>query len=234
MEPYIWAILIAGLISSDTTSGPQILVAEPLVSCTIAGALFGDIATGLMIGSLFQLLCFGYMPLGAARFFDSNMASYLGTVSLFTAMRFNGFTSEQLAAAILPAFLISVPIGRAGLWLTTRMRHKNNQLCEIYIDRLDRGEFPSVTAWHLLGIVRSYLRGVIMALALVPVGAVACGLVVLLPGSMVHVMSHTAPMLFGTVCAAAAYVYWTRHDRKPLVLGAMGGILWVMAYSVAV
>ena len=36
MEPYIWAILIAGLISSDTTSGPQILVAEPLVSCTIA------------------------------------------------------------------------------------------------------------------------------------------------------------------------------------------------------
>ena len=166
--------------------------------------------------------------------FESNMASYLGTVALFTAARFNGFTSEQLLAAILPAFLVSVPIGRAGLWLTTRMRHHNNRLCEHFIGRIDRGEFPSVTAWHLLGIVRSYMRGAIMALVLVPVGAVVCGAIVLLPGSTVHIMSHAVPMIFGTVCAAAAYVYWTRHERKPLALGALGGILWVIAYSAIV
>jgi mannose/fructose/N-acetylgalactosamine-specific phosphotransferase system component IIC len=234
MEPYVWATLIAGLVASDTTSGPQILVSEPLVSCTIAGAIFGDITTGLMIGSLFQLLCFGYMPLGAARFVDSNMASYLGTVALFTAARFNGFTSEQVMAAVLPAFLISVPIGRAGLWLTTRMRHHNNRLCEHFIARIDTGEFPSVTAWHLLGILRSYMRGAIMALVLVPVGAAVCGAIILLPGSTVHIMSRAVPMIFGTVCAAAAYVYWTRHERKPLALGAMGGILWVIAYSAIV
>ncbi len=56
METYLVLFLLAGIVAMDTTSGPQILLSEPLVSCSALGLLFGNPETGLMLGTFFQLV----------------------------------------------------------------------------------------------------------------------------------------------------------------------------------
>ena len=88
MEVYLLIALLAGIVSMDTTSGPQFLISEPIVSCPIIGFLLGAQETGLTMGIFFQLLWLGYLPLGTVHFIDSNMADFISTASLISAERF--------------------------------------------------------------------------------------------------------------------------------------------------
>ncbi len=234
MNDYVPALLVAGLVAGDTTSGPQILLSEPLVSCTLAGLIFGAPETGLLLGVLFQLFIFGYMPLGAVRFFDGNMASYTAAVSLFAAGDLLGFTTMELRAGIIPALLISVPAGVVGRWMTTKLRHYHNRLSERLVERLEAGEPASPTAWHLAGIGRYYLRGIVMLLIVAPAGVMLCTTVRMVPEMAIVVMAHGVHLMFGTMAAAAVFVFWRKRKRWSLVGGAIGGILWVTLYILGV
>src|SRR5207244_12105216 len=44
------------------------MIARPLVAGTIAGAILGDIPTGLKLGAIFELLQYDILPVGAVRY----------------------------------------------------------------------------------------------------------------------------------------------------------------------
>ena len=67
-----------------------------------------------------------------------------------------------------------------------------------------------------------------MALVLVPAGTLLCGIISLLPGSIVTGISLSVSIIWGTVCASAITVYWLKGNKKPLVLGSVGGLIWVL------
>ena len=100
MEVAAALIFVAGMVAMDTSSGPQCLISEPVVSCTILGILFGVPETGLKMGVLFQLLWLGYMPLGAARLADGNMGSFIAVASLISASVIYGFADTEFQAAV--------------------------------------------------------------------------------------------------------------------------------------
>ena len=228
MQIYLLLMVLAGIVAMDTTAGPQILISEPVASCTLVGFLFGKPEMGFMIGMLFQLIWFDYMPLGAVRFTDSNMAALISTVSLFSAERFFGFTESATKVAIIPALLYGVATGFIGLYLTTQIRHIRSRFSESIVFRLERGEKVSVAGFHLAGLSLSFLRGVFMALLLIPAGTIFCGLLTFLPVSFVGGLSSAIPMMWGTACAAAFTLYWIKGDKKPLLLGVIGGFVWVL------
>ncbi len=56
MEITLVLILMGGIVALDTTSGPQMLISEPIVTCSTLGLLFGRFETGLIMGMFFEAI----------------------------------------------------------------------------------------------------------------------------------------------------------------------------------
>src|SRR2546425_6404464 len=56
------------LVGLDLISVPQMMIARPVVAGPVAGAILGDVATGLALGVVFELFQYDILPLGAARY----------------------------------------------------------------------------------------------------------------------------------------------------------------------
>jgi len=228
METGIILLVAAGVIAMDTTSGPQFLLSEPVVSCAVLGVLFHRPEFGLWLGILFQLLWLGYLPLGAARLSDGNMAAFIATASLFLAQRLFAIDTVILKAAVIPALFFGIAVGAIGLHLTQFTRKMNGKRNDVLRSRLAAGTDVSPARTHCIGIGSSFLRGVIMALVLVPVGTVLLGCIRFLSAQMATVMSTASLLIWGTVSASAVLFFWRRERRRYFVLGSLGGIVWIL------
>ena len=76
MELFPVILILAGIVAMDTTAGPQLMISEPIVACTVLGLLLGRPELGIMLGILFQFLWLAYLPLGGSGFTDNNMAAF--------------------------------------------------------------------------------------------------------------------------------------------------------------
>ena len=218
--------LIGGVVSMDATSGPQVMVSEPLVSCTLLGLLFGAPQTGILLGVLFQLLWLDYMPLGAVRFTDHNMAAFIATASLLKAWSAYGVGEDALRAGIIPAVLFGVLVGYLGLQATGYIWRRNDRVGDELVRKIQDGGTPGVAAAHLAGIGVFFLKGALMTLLFVPAGAVVCGLVSRLPAAWIEALGDGSLMIFGTVAASAVHFHWlNRGKRRTLLVGSLGGFI---------
>lgn len=228
MELWLLLILLGGLVSMDSTSGPQIMISEPLISCIILGLIFGMPVEGVLLGTLFQLLWLGYMPLGAVRFTDHNMAAFIATASLLDAAHRYGLSGSQVQAGALPAMLFGVVVGSVGLFLTDFIRNRNGGLSERLQARFERGEMPCIGCWHFVGMSFTFLKGAAMAIVFVPAGAFFCGLVRFFTGAWDHALAVGSLMIIGAVAASALQFYWMGGKHRYLLYGSMGGLLWFL------
>ena len=228
METYAVILVAAGLIAMDTTGGPQMLISEPVVSCSMIGLLFGKPELGLGTGVLFQLLWLGYMPLGATRLIDGNMAAFISTAGLFSASRIFGLDDGLIKAAIIPAMLFGVVTGIIGLHATQAVRRINGRRNESFRLQLGAGDTVSVAKTHVTGICSSFIRGVLMAVVLVPVGALLFGSLRFLPQQAADIMSHASLFVWGVVSASAIVFFKLKEKRRYIVLGSIGGLLWTL------
>ena len=216
MEIYPVLILMAGIVAMDTTPGPQILISEPVVSCTALGLLFGNPEMGLMLGIFFQFLWLGYLPLGAVQFTDNNMAAFIATASLFNAFRLYGFESIHQNAAIIPAMLYSVLIGVIGLHLRNFQRRLNGIRSDKLKARLKKGENLTVK-WSLFaGVGTAFIKGSLMALLFIPVGVMLCGTVRYMPPTLLEGMSYASMIIWGAVSASAILFFYTKGRPRLL------------------
>jgi len=228
MEMYLVLLLLAGIVAMDTTSGPQILISEPVVSCSAVGILFNNPETGLMLGILFQLLWLGYLPLGGFAFTDNNMAACISTASLFSAAKFFGLEGNTLKAAFIPVMLFGIIISIVGLHIRNIERRMNDKRSDILLSSLERGEKVSVKCGLFKGISTSFLKGVLMTVIFVPIGTIMCGIVRYLPSSFINSMSLASLIIWGTVSASAVLFYRTKGKSIFLMLGSIGGFLWIL------
>src|SRR3989475_6041564 len=68
IELLIALVVWGTLVGVDLVSLPQMMIARPLVAGTGAGAILGDIPTGLKLGVVFELLQYDILPVGAVRY----------------------------------------------------------------------------------------------------------------------------------------------------------------------
>src|SRR5207249_3161167 len=68
LELQVWLLLWGTLVGLDLVSVPQMMIARPLVAGPIAGAILGDVGTGLQLGVLFELFQYDILPMGATRY----------------------------------------------------------------------------------------------------------------------------------------------------------------------
>jgi len=231
MESYLLLILLAGFVAMDTTGGPQMLISEPLITCSIVGLIFGMPRAGLMIGMLFQLLWFGYMPLGAVRIPDTNMGALIAVASLLASIDIFGLSGDSVATAVIPAVVWGAVAGKIGSRMQAVVRRRNSRYSERITESLERGESVSIFKWHLLGLGSSFFRGVAMTVVLVPPGLVICGAVLLLPPVIIEGTTASIHLLWGTACASAVIISVLKGRVKPLIFGAACGAIWLLTLT---
>lgn len=228
MITVVAVLIMAGIVAMDTTGGPQLLVSEPVVSCLIVGSLFGAPHTGLLMGLMFQLLALRYMPLGAARLHDGNMGAYVATAGLLSAISRYDLTGTYETAMIVPALLYGDFAGYLGKLLTNAVRRLNGRRSERLIGLVESGADVSISVWHFAGIGLSFMRGIVMAILLIPLGTAICGLVRFVPDNLLHGLHYATLLVWGPVTAAAVVYFWMKGTHRYLLAGAMCGLAWLM------
>ena len=72
----IGLVLLWGtLVGLDLVTGPQTMIARPLVAGTVAGWLLGDAVGGFAVGAVLELCAVEIMPFGSARYADYGLGA---------------------------------------------------------------------------------------------------------------------------------------------------------------
>lgn len=149
---HLLVLLVWGtLVGLDLVSVPQMMIARPLVAGPIAGALLGDVATGLQLGVLFELFQFDILPMGATRYAEYGPAT-VAAVSVAHAA--GGGPGAGLGLGALVG-LVTAMVG--GLTLHA-VRQLNARAVHRLTAALEAGDPRVLARLHLLGIARDAVR----------------------------------------------------------------------------
>ena len=70
--------LLGAMLGLDVVSFPQAMLSRPIVAATVAGAIVGDAAAGLLVGVALELIALETLPVGASRYPEWGSASVVG------------------------------------------------------------------------------------------------------------------------------------------------------------
>ena len=132
------------LVGVDLVSLPQMMIARPLVAGTVAGAILGDIPTGLKLGVVFELLQYDILPVGAVRYPEYGPAT---VAAVATAHASAGVLGLGLGALV---GLVTGLLGGVGIDL---LRRVNSRIIHAAAARL-----------HVAALLRDVLRAALVTI----------------------------------------------------------------------
>jgi PTS system mannose-specific IIC component len=134
----------------DLVSLPQMMIARPIVAGTVAGALLGDIPTGLKLGVVFELLQYDILPVGAVRYPEYGPAT---VAAVATAHDATGVLGLGLGALV---GLVTALVG--GVTINV-LRRVNSRIVHAAAATLESGDARALLRLHLSAVARDALRG---------------------------------------------------------------------------
>jgi PTS system mannose-specific IIC component len=149
-------LLWGTLVGLDLVSVPQAMISRPLVAGTVAGALAGDVESGLRIGVLFELFALDVLPVGAVRYPDYGPAT-VAAVALGLG------TPWQLGLGISTA--LGLVFALLGGWSLQVLRRSNARAIQRRAAALAAGESSAIRWLQYGAILRDAARGFILTLA---------------------------------------------------------------------
>ncbi|HVR20363.1 MAG TPA: PTS sugar transporter subunit IIC [Polyangiaceae bacterium] len=165
--------LLGGILGLDVVSFPQAMISRPLVASTLAGALIGQSASGLLLGAALELIALETLPFGASRYPEWGSASVVGG-AIFASH------PSHPAGAMTLATLSALATTWIGGWTMVKLRERNAVWAGRRRDALEAGARGSVVSLQLMGMTADFLRGAgLTALAyalLAPLAAACLGL----------------------------------------------------------
>lgn len=207
--------VLGGLLSLDQSSVGQFMIARPLVSGTLTGALLGDPGSGLLAGSFLEILFLPAFPVGGARFPEGAPA---GIVAAAAA------TAEPGGVGLATGVALGSLWGLLGGWSVTGLRRLNERLAA----SPEKGDLPPsrVVAGHLAALALDFVRGTaVTALGLGAVALAAPGLNGLWPlegrGTLLALGTAAAVSAGGLV---ASFGGWRRR-RGAILSGVLLGVV---------
>ncbi len=163
------AAVVCGL---DRIAVLQILLSRPIVAAPLVGLLLGDVAIGLQVGVMVELLWLARLPVGAAIPPDDTQIAVGATVLTSYFSRVLPASEPQLVVLCL---LLALPFGKVGQLMERRARSFNTRLQRRTEDALERGLLALAFRQHRVGLlsfavaaVASYLMIIVGGLILVP------------------------------------------------------------------
>lgn len=149
------ALLVWGtLVGVDLVSLPQMMIARPLVAGTVAGAILGDIPTGLKLGVVFELLQYDILPVGAVRYPEYGPATVAAVATAHSAP--GGVLGLGLGA------LVGLVTGLLGGLTISLLRRVNSRVVHAAVVQLESGDPRALIRVHVGGLLRDALRAALV------------------------------------------------------------------------
>ncbi len=152
-EVLIALIVWGTLVGVDLVSLPQMMIARPLVAGTVAGAILGDIPTGLKLGVVFELLQYDILPVGAVRYPEYGPAT---VAAVATAHASAGVLGLGLGA------LVGLVTGLLGGVTINVLRRVNSRVVHAAASELEAGDPNALVRVHVGGLLRDALRAAVV------------------------------------------------------------------------
>ncbi|MBC7790087.1 MAG: PTS sugar transporter subunit IIC [Anaerolineae bacterium] len=150
--------LLGAVLGLDVVSFPQAMISRPIVASTLAGALAGSAASGVLAGAILELFALEMLAVGASRYPEWGTASVVGG-ALFARMELAGWAGAlpvSIATALLTAWL--------GGWSMYLLRRVNGVLARKRLKELDAGSRSAVLFLQLTGLTADLVRGGLLTL----------------------------------------------------------------------
>lgn len=147
--------LLGGILGLDTVSFPQAMLSRPIVSATLAGALVGAPAAGLLAGATLELFAVETLPFGASRYPEWGSASVIGG---FLYASSTAFDAGRLATAVLAALAVAW----VGGWSMVQVRRLNASLARGRHEAVASGARNTVVGLQVAGLAADFVRGTIL------------------------------------------------------------------------
>ncbi len=120
----------------DTTAAMQILISQPLISCTILGWMSNDITFGLHFGLLMQLMWVSQLPVGAARIPAGNLGSITGVI---IALQLKPIIPEYQNFLILTGLFSALILSYIGAHFNAMLNQCNVIIFNRVFDQIEKG-----------------------------------------------------------------------------------------------
>ena len=148
------ALLVWGtLVGVDLVSLPQMMIARPIVAGTVAGAILGDIPTGLRLGVVFELMQYDILPVGAVRYPEYGPAT---VAAVATAHASAGVLGLGLGA------LVGLITGLVGGLTINLLRRVNSRIVHNAAAALESGDPRALVRIHAGGLLRDGARAALV------------------------------------------------------------------------
>jgi mannose/fructose/N-acetylgalactosamine-specific phosphotransferase system component IIC len=141
------------LVGLDLVSVPQMMIARPLVAGPIAGAVLGDVGTGLELGVLFELFQYDILPVGAVRYPEYGPATVAAVSAAHAAA---GTLGLGLGA------VVGLITGMAGGMSLHVVRRLNARAVHRAGAALESGDPRVLERLHAAGILRDAARAAVV------------------------------------------------------------------------
>ena len=153
-------VLLGAVAGLDVVSFPQAMISRPIAAATLAGAVMGHPARGLIAGAMLELFALETLPFGASRYPEWGSASVVGG-ALFVAQ------PAGSAGALTVAVCAALITAAAGTWTMVWHRRLIARWAAGLRDALTSGSGAAVTALQLRGLASDAVRaGMLTTLAL--------------------------------------------------------------------
>jgi mannose/fructose/N-acetylgalactosamine-specific phosphotransferase system component IIC len=209
--------ILGGVLGLDVVSFPQAMISRPLVAATLAGALIGQAASGLLLGATLELIALETLPFGASRYPEWGSAAVVGG-AIFASH------PAHPAGAMALAVLAALATTWVGGWTMVQLRQLNAYWAGRRRDALEAGARGTVISLQLMGMTADLARGVLLT---------AIAYAVLAPLAEVHIEGWTmdARPSRAVVVALAASVAGAAAWK---IFHSTAGALWFFAGGLAI
>jgi mannose/fructose/N-acetylgalactosamine-specific phosphotransferase system component IIC len=148
--------LLAGLILLDGTALMQVMISQPLVSCTIIGLAAGEPAAGINMGMAFQLLFLSDLPIGS---YIPKDAPTISVSALAAVLVFGGPGGSADFGFMALAAVLAVAANPFFAWTSNLARRTNNHLTGAVRSLFSGGHYRRGLMVAQAGLVVFFLKG---------------------------------------------------------------------------
>ncbi|MDZ7371560.1 MAG: PTS sugar transporter subunit IIC [candidate division KSB1 bacterium] len=215
--------LWGGLVSMDTTAFLQIMTSRPLVTCTVVGLILGNLQLGLLIGMLLELAYISELPVGAAKFSESNVGAVsAAAVAELCIRRF----PDREDAVIFFAILTALAVSAIGGFLVSRMRSFNTRNYTRILE-LRQIRPRDIAGAHRSGLLAAFLLGFFCVfISSIVLTAVIPYLLMGFPHPYDRMFKAAIAGLLAAECVFLIHMFWTQTKQRYLIfIGAALGLL---------
>jgi mannose/fructose/N-acetylgalactosamine-specific phosphotransferase system component IIC len=210
-ELLIGLLVWGTLVGLDLVSVPQMMIARPIVAGPIAGALAGDLGTGLTLGVLFELFQYDVLPVGATRYPEYGPATVAAVSAAHAA---TGTLGLGLGA------LVGLITGMAGGISLHLVRRLNERAVRGATVALEAGDPRVLVRLHVAAILRDAARAALVT-------GLGLGLAQLARTYLAGTISVRGVILLDVAAVGAALAAGTSGTLR--LVGRRAGLRWFAA-----